>query len=126
MLFTVRAKLLPNSNNELKICTLSRMFPSMVRFAYNRLIEKHGAYDVVRMLYDKFIPNARWCQWAVKEAQAIIESQGELLPLYIEDLKWRIQRAQSRLERIGDELKRKGIEGRIRKLKGGWLSWKGV
>ena len=91
MQFTVRAKLLPDEDDEIKLSTLSRVFPSIVRFAYNRLIEEHKTYDVVRMLYDRFIPNARWCQWAVKEAQAVINSQKELLPLYVEDLKWRLE-----------------------------------
>ena len=80
MQFTVRAKLLPSKEEEAKLNTLSRIFPSMVRYAYNRLIEGYGFYDIVKMLYELFIPNARWCQWAVKEAQAILKSQKELLP----------------------------------------------
>ncbi|RLF13551.1 MAG: hypothetical protein DRN06_08465 [Thermoprotei archaeon] len=116
MQFTVRAKLLPDEDDEIKLSTLSRVFPSMVRFAYNRLIEEHKTYDVVRMLYDKFIPNARWCQWAVKEAQAVINSQKELLPLYVEDLKWRLERARKRLSKTRHPLKRAGIKKKIKKL----------
>ena len=116
MQFTVRGKLLPTKDEESKLNTLSRVFPSMVRFAYNRLLEKHKTYDVVKMLYDKFIPNARWCQWAVKEAQANINSQKELLPLYIEDLKRRLERAKRRLVRTKHPLKQAGIKKRIKKL----------
>ena len=118
MQFTIRAKLLPTKDDEIKLNTLSRIFPSMVRFAYNRFIERYKTYDIVKMLYDKFIPNARWCQWAVKEAQANINSQKELLPLYIEDLKWRLERARRRLNRTKHPLKQAGIKRRIKKLEG--------
>jgi len=116
MQFTVRAKLLPAEDEEFKLNSLLRIFPSMVRFSYNRLLEKYKTYDVVKMLYDKFIPNARWCQWAVKEAQANINSQKELLPLYIEDLKWKLERARRRLNRTKHPLKQAGIKKRIKKL----------
>ena len=116
MQFTIRGKLLPTKDEESKLNTLSRVFPSMVRFAYNRLLEKHKTYDVVKMLYDKFIPNARWCQWAVKEAQANINSQKELLPLYIEDLKRRLERAKRRLVRTKHPLRQAGIKERVKKL----------
>ena len=116
MQFTVRAKLLPTKDEEFKLNTLSRVFPSMVRFSYNRLLEKYKTYDVVKMLYDKFIPNARWCQWAVKEAQAYINSQKKLLPLYIEDLKWKLERARRRLNGTKHPLKQAGIKKRIKRL----------
>jgi len=114
MQFTVRAKLLPAEDEGFKLNTFSRVFPSMVRFSYNRLLEKYKTCDVVKMLYDKFIPNARWCQWAVKEAQANINSQKELLPLYMEDLKWKLERARRRLNRTKHPLKQAGIKKELR------------
>ena len=59
MQFTVRAKLLPTEEEKIKLDALSRIFPSMVRFAYNRLFEGFREYEVVKLLYEKLIPNAR-------------------------------------------------------------------
>jgi predicted transposase len=57
----------------------------MVRTAYNRLLEGKRSNEIVRLLQTRYgVENWRWCQWAIAQAQAVIKSQKELLPLYAE------------------------------------------
>jgi hypothetical protein len=89
----------------------------MVRSAYNaRLKGKRYAY-VKRMLKERHhIENARWRQWAINEADANIKSQRQLLPLYAENLTWKIKRVKDKVARTANPLKRKGYEARVSML----------
>lgn len=89
----------------------------MVRSAYNARLRGERYASVKRMLKERYlIENARWRQWAIDEADAKIKSQRELLPLYVEDLSWKINRVRDKVARTANPLKRRGYEARIRKL----------
>ena len=82
MQYTVRGKLLPSKEETFLLDTMCRVFMSMVRFAYKRLLQGLKYYEVTRILYDVFIPNARWCQWAVEEAKALKGARKVLVRVY--------------------------------------------
>ncbi|NHV59784.1 MAG: hypothetical protein HA492_00045 [Candidatus Verstraetearchaeota archaeon] len=84
MQYTVRVLIDPKGN-EVKLDAICRIFSSMVRMAYNRLLEGKRPNEVVRLLQDRYsVSNWRWCQWAITHAQSVVRSQRELLPLYHE------------------------------------------
>ena len=84
MQYTVRALVEPR-DNEARLDAICRTFSSMVRTAYNLLLEEKRTNEIVRLIQTRYgIENWRWCQWAIAQAQAIIKSQRELLPLYVE------------------------------------------
>jgi hypothetical protein len=94
-----------------------RGFCSMVRSAYNAKLRGEHYASVKRMLKERYlIENARWRQWTIDEADAKIKSQRKLLPLYVEDLNWKISRVRAKMARTANPLKRRGYEARIRKL----------
>lgn len=116
MQYTVRALIDP-LGNEPKLDAICRVFSSMVRTAYNRLLEGKEADEIKRLLCRRYgIWNARWCQWAIMQAQAIIHSQGKLLPLYVEMYKEKIARARRRMDRVAAPLMKLGYRVRIEKL----------
>lgn len=118
MQYTIRGKILnlnPNQQGELTL--LMRKFQSARRFAHNRLLEGENKKELVPLLQQMFIPNARYCQWAVNKAEEGIASQKELLPLYVSDLEAKIERSQAKLEKVRSEKKRRGLQARIEKLK---------
>jgi len=116
MQYTVRALIEPYGN-ESKLDAACHTFSSMVRTAYNRLLEGKRSKEIVRLLQARYsIENWRWCQWAIVQAQAVIKSQRELLPLYVEMYAQKITRVRRRMKRIADPLKRAGFRARIEKL----------
>ena len=116
MQYTVRALVEPQGNGA-GLNLICRTFSSMVRTAYNRLLEGKHSNEIVRLLQTRYgVQNWRWCQWAIVQAQAIIRSQRELLPLYVEMYGKKIARVRRRLERVADPLKRAGYRARIEKL----------
>ena len=115
--YTVRALIEP-LGNEAKLNEICRAFSSMVRTAYNRLLEGKRSNRIVRLLQTRYgIKNWRWCQCAIVQAQAIIQSQKELLPLYIKMYEEKIASIRWRMERVPDTLKRAGYKARIEKFK---------
>jgi hypothetical protein len=115
MKFTVRALVEP-LGNEAKLNLICRTFSSMVRTAYNQLLGKR-ADDVVNLLQTHYgIGNWRWRQWAIVQAQATIDAQRNLLPLYAEMYQEKIKCARRKMTRVADPLKKKGYLARINKL----------
>nr|WP_280144557.1 recombinase family protein [Caldanaerovirga acetigignens] len=51
---------------------------------------------IVRDLYDKFFPNARWCQWAVEDAETTIDSQKEQVRMHVSDLEAKIEKSEEK------------------------------
>lgn len=94
-----------------------RTFQSMTRTAYNRLQENRPSEPVVRQLQERYmVENWRWCQWAIVDAQAMTESQRELLPLYVEMYAEKIARVRKKMNHTTDPTRKRGYEMRIQKL----------
>ena len=116
MQYTVRALIKPRGE-ETKLDSICRSFSSMVRTAYNRLLEGKRSNEIVHLLQTRYaVDNWRWCQWAIVQAQGIIQSQKELLPLYVEMYEEKIASVRRKLERVANPLKKAGFETRIKKL----------
>lgn len=116
MQYTARA-LIDSRGNEVRLDSICRTFSSMVRTAYNRLLEGKRTNEIIRLLQARYgVENWRWCQWAITQAQAVIRSQKELLPLYVEMYEEKIARVRRRMERVVDPLKKTGYRTRIEKL----------
>ena len=116
MQYTVRA-LVELGGKEAKLSTICRTFSSMVRAAYNRLLGGKRANEIVRLLQARYgVENWRWCQWAIAQAQTVISSQRELLPLYAEMYAQKIAKVKRRMGRVADPLKKRGFGARISKL----------
>ncbi len=116
MQYTARALIDPRGN-EARLNSICRTFSSMVRTAYNHLLEGKRTNEVVRLLQSRYdFENWRWCQWAIKQAQAMIKSQKELLPLHIEMYEEKITRVRRRMKRVASPLKKAGFKARIEKL----------
>jgi len=114
--YTVRALIEPRGY-EPKLDVICRVFSSVVRTAYNRLLDGKCSKEIVRLLQTRYgVPNWRWCQWAIAQARGVIESQREPLPLYVEMYEEKIARVRRRIERVADPLKKAGYEARIKKL----------
>jgi len=112
--YTIRARV--KSENEAKLEPICHTFSSMVRTAYNQLLNKRMK-DVVNLLQTRYgIENWRWCQWAIVQAQATIDAQRALLPLYAEMYQEKICRVRRKMKRTADPLKKTGYLTRIRKL----------
>lgn len=116
MQYTARVLVEPRGN-EARLGAICRTFSSMVRTAYNRLLEGKRANEILRLLQARYsVENWRWRQWAVVQARATIKSQKELLPLYVEMYEEKIARVKRKMNRVVDPLKRSGYAARIQKL----------
>lgn len=96
---------------------ICRVFQSMNRTAYNRLIEGKTQSEVERILLERFpVGNLLWRRNAIIQARGTIRSQRELLPSYVKELDWKIQRVKRKLNCTRNPLKRRGYQARISKL----------
>ena len=99
------------------IGSLMRVQSSAKRFAYNRYREGGlSDNDLKKLLMSEYGINARDAWAAMTDAKATIESQKELLGQNLSDVCWRLKKVKKKLSRVR-ELKKKGVRGRIRKLK---------
>ena len=116
MQYTVRALIEPEGN-EAKLDSICRTFSSMVRTAYNRLLEEKRSNEIVRLLQARYgVENWRWCQWAIAQARGVVKSQRELLPLYVEMYAQKIAKVERKMDRVASPLKKAGYRARIEKL----------
>lgn len=67
------------------LITLIRTFESAKRYSFNRLIEGENEKELIKKLQLKYLLNKRFCEDAVLQAQTILSSQKELLPVYLEN-----------------------------------------
>ncbi|ACX53163.1 hypothetical protein Adeg_2085 [Ammonifex degensii KC4] len=74
-MITVPARMYPDEAAEKKLVSFMRRFQAAKRTAYQALRRGKEPEEIVKDLYRKFFPNARWCQWALEDAKATIESQ---------------------------------------------------
>jgi hypothetical protein len=117
MEYTVRAAVNPGSH-EPQLAAASRVFQSMKRTAHNRLTENQPTKTVISQLQHRYmVGNWRWCQWALQDAQAGIDSQKELLPLYAEMYGEKILKVKTKMKHTSDPQKKQGYALRISKLK---------
>jgi len=108
------------------IDSLMRVFGSAQRFAFNRLLEGVKKGDLIKDINRRFRINKRYAEDAVLQAEAIISSQRELLPTYLEEVKRKLAKTKAKLEAYCDGTKKpprsalplvlKGLAARIEKL----------
>ena len=117
MQYTIRGQLLNlKAQAQIELIDLMRLFQSAKRFAHNRLVEGMSRKELVPLLQQMFIPNARYCQWAANKAEEGIASQRALLPLYVQDIETKITRSRAKLAKARSEKRRGGIQARIERL----------
>jgi len=122
---TVPGRIYPDREAEEKLCSFMRRFQAAKRTAYQALRRGKEPGEIVKDLYDKFFPNARWCQWTVEDAKATIDSQKEQVRMHVSDLEAKIEKSEEKLERTKNKLRRQGIMARIARLQGKLAYWKG-
>jgi len=122
---TVPGRIYPDGAAQEKLTSFMRRFQAAKRSAYQALRRGEKAGSIVRTLYRRFFPNARWCQWAVEDAKATLESQREQVKMHVADLEAKIEKSEEKLSRTKDKLRRQGILARIQKLKNRLAYWKG-
>lgn len=117
MQYTIRGQLVDlKAQAQAELIGLMRLFQSAKRFAHNRLLEGMGKRELIPLLQQTFIPNARYCQWAANKAEEGIASQRALLPLYVRDIEAKIARSEAKLARARSDKRRGGIQARIERL----------
>ncbi|MBU8914529.1 IS200/IS605 family accessory protein TnpB-related protein [Bacillus sp. FJAT-29953] len=105
---------------------LMRVFCSAHRFSFNRLLEGENSGELIKKVQKKFRLNKRYAEDAVMQAQAIISSQKELLPVRIEGVQGKIQKTRQKIEdytagkkkpkKVALELCLKGLQSRLENL----------
>lgn len=97
---------------------LMRAFQSCRRAAFNRQLEGIGLTELRRHLAERFPElDARYRNDAILQAQAIIDSQRELLPRRLAEVEVKIRRTERKLARASDSLRQEGIVVRLDKLR---------
>jgi predicted transposase len=110
----------PDNKSLSKLKALMRKFQSAKRYSYKRILEGLNRKEVVSLTKPIFINNSRYMRDAHLEAKAAIESQKELLPLYIEELTGSIKKVKkkiNRLKRSKNRYKNKAIAHKRNKLR---------
>ncbi len=124
-MITVPGRIYPDQDAQEKLVSFMSRFQAAKRTAYQALRWGEEPGETVRELYDKFFPNARWCQWAVEDAKATIESQKEQVKMHVSDLEAKIEKSEKKLGRTRNKLHRQGLTFRIARLRGKLAYWKG-
>ncbi|KUK36915.1 MAG: Transposase, IS605 OrfB family [Thermacetogenium phaeum] len=122
---TIPGRIYPDKTAQEKLVSFMRRFQAAKRTAYQALRRKEEPGEIVKDLYGRFFPNARWCQWAVEDAKSTIESQKEQVRMHVADLEAKIEKSEEKLERTKDKLRRQGLTFRINKLRAKLDYWKG-
>ncbi|ACX52261.1 transposase, IS605 OrfB family [Ammonifex degensii KC4] len=122
---TVPARMYPDEAAEKKLVSFMRRFQAAKRTAYQALRRGKKPEEIVKDLYRKFFPNARWCQWALEDAKATCDAQKEQLKMHVSDLEGKIEKSEEKLKRTKNKLHRQGILARIAKLRAKLEYWKG-
>jgi IS605 OrfB family transposase len=99
------AHLAPDQHSGLR--DLMRHYQTTKRIAFNCLLEgqsRQVIVDHIRQL--GLLSNARYIRSAIDEAQALIQSQRELVPLYSREAQWRAQEVQQQFSTYRQQLTR--------------------
>ncbi|MED3382522.1 transposase, partial [Bacillus tropicus] len=85
------------------LITLIRAFESAKRYSLNRLIDGENEKELIKKLQPKYLLNKRFCEDAVLQAQTILSSQKELLPVYLENNQKKLEKTlQKTLQKKDD------------------------
>lgn len=91
--------IIKENETELKqLDILMKIFCSAIRYSFNRILEGEKAGELIKKVNVLFNLNKRYAEDAVMQAQAIISSQKELLPIRIEGVKGKIQKTTQKIE----------------------------
>lgn len=121
-MFTIKGVLKVEGRLAAILVNFMRVFQAAKRTAYQAIRRGVKREEIISSLQEKFIRNARWCQWAYNEAEDTIRSQRELIDMYIHNLEAKIEKAEEKLERAKKH--RSGILKRIEKLTNKLLYWR--
>ncbi|MBA2875840.1 transposase [Thermaerobacillus caldiproteolyticus] len=77
---------------------LMRVLCSAKRYAFNRLLEGMNAQDIIKHLRHQFPLNKRYAEDAVLLAQSLISFQRELLPMRLEDVQVKMEKAAKKMD----------------------------
>ncbi|MCC3357974.1 IS200/IS605 family accessory protein TnpB-related protein [Bacillus sp. REN16] len=116
-----------NKNEEVShLNDLMRTWCTAMRFSFNRLVEGEKSGDVIKIVQEKFRLNKRYAEDAVLQAQIVITSQIELLPIHIEGVQAKIQKTfrkiddyqtgKKRPKKISLDICLTGLKARLDKL----------
>lgn len=122
---TIPGRIYPDEAARERLISFMRRFQAAKRTAYQALRRGKETGEIVKDLYRKFFPNARWCQWAVEDAKATCDAQKEQVKMHVSDLEAKIEKSAEKLERTKNKLHRQGILARINKLRAELEYWKG-
>jgi IS605 OrfB family transposase len=97
---------------------LMRRYCSAKRTAFNDLLGRRSVKDATHRLetLGSLALNWRYCEHAARDASAELESQRELLPMYLSDTYDKIEDASSRLANAGVPRKRERMERTLLRL----------
>jgi predicted transposase len=116
MQITVKSELMIAEEDINKIDNLMRIYSSTHRFAYNKIIDDDlSKNDMKKIIQEMFGLNARYSYASMVDANAIISSQKELLPIYLDEIKSKIKKAKKNLRKVKNPVKIKRLEDRIKK-----------
>ncbi|MFP5106376.1 hypothetical protein ACSU6B_06340 [Neobacillus sp. C211] len=109
-----------------KLNRLMAVFCAAWRYSFNRLVEGEQSGRLIKSVSALFHLNKRYAEDAVMQAQAIISSQKELLPLRIEGVQGKINKTCKKIEdyqtgkkrpkKVPLEICLKGFSARLEKL----------
>jgi predicted transposase len=109
-----------------KLNRLMTVFCAALRYSFNRLLEGEQSGKLIKSTSALFHLNKRYAEDAVMQAQAMISSQKELLPLRIQGVQGKIKKTCMKLEDYQTGRKRskkvpletclKGLSARLEKL----------
>ncbi|OAR05454.1 hypothetical protein SA87_11215 [Hydrogenibacillus schlegelii] len=122
---TIPGRIYPNETAKAELIFFMSRYQTARRTAYQALRRGKKTGEIVKDLYQKFFPNARWCQWAVEDAKATLESQKAQVDMHVSDLEAKIEKAAEKLERTKDKRHRRGIQMRLDRLRARLAYWKG-
>ena len=102
------------------------VFCAALRYSFNRLIKGEQSGELIKKVNALFRLNKRYAEDAVMQAQAIISSQKELIPLRIEEVQGKIKKTCKKMEdyqtgkkrpkKVSLEVCLKGLSARLEKL----------
>ena len=123
-MFTICGVLTAGVSEKEKMIAFMRLFQTAKRTSYQAARHDEEQEITISGLQNRFIANARWCQWAYDEATDVISSQIELIDMYIHDLESKLDKSKAKLKKSAKQKKRLGILNRIFKLETKLAYWK--